>query len=85
MLPPPEPFTGTLLGGGEREKLPGGAREPHTLGMERMELLQGLLGFFLGGPTEGSRSRPSVTERHPACLTITILHCPSAILEGNIF
>lgn len=45
----------------------------------------GAVGVFLGGPTEGSRSRPSVTERHPACLTITILHCPSAILEGNIF
>lgn len=49
-------------------------------------------GVFLGGPTEGWRSRPRVTEREPACLTITIIiisitivHCPSAIHQGNIF
>lgn len=45
----------------------------------------GAVGVFLGGPTEGSLSRPRVTERHSACLTITILHCPSSIHEGNIF
>lgn len=80
MLQPPEPFTASLLGGGERKNLPGDAREPHTLGMERMEFWQGLLGFFWGGgSTESSQCRPRVTERHPACLTITIPHCPSSI------